>query len=150
MTLLDFAKGFIESFIKPYETIIIFDCYNDNSIKSHERKRRIKGIIPLVYTLGHDTVLPTREVVMKCEQNKKSLIKFICDIDHNQPMLRLIGEGSEFSHEEADVSIISYILKIRHKKTHIQILTDDTDIFVLLLYFLLDPQAICIYNNEEI
>ena len=125
--------------MKPYETIIIFDCYNDNSIKSHERKRRIKGIIPHVYTLGHDTVLPTREVVMKCEQNKKSLIKFICDIDHNQPMLRLIGEGSEFFHEEADVSIISYIPKIRHKRTHIQILTDDKQFCVAAL-FLLDLQ----------
>jgi len=37
--------------------------------------------------------------------------------------------------QEADVKIISYLLKLSLQKNHIQILADDTDIFVLLVFF---------------
>ena len=93
MTLFNFAEGFVDSFARPYETLVIFDCYNENSVKSHERQRRAKGIIPHVYELRGDTILPARETIMKCDKNKKSLIKFICDMKHDHNFLSLIGEG---------------------------------------------------------
>ena len=40
-----------------------------------------------------------------------------------------------YRHEEADVKIISYLLELLPQKKHIQILADDTDIFVLLVFF---------------
>jgi hypothetical protein len=40
-----------------------------------------------------------------------------------------------YHHEEADVKIISYLLEQLPQRRHIQILADDTDIFVLLVYF---------------
>lgn len=76
-----------------------------------------------------------REAIMKSNQNKKSLINFICDMEHSHQSLSLIGEGSPYTHEEADVTIISYLLKLHQSKGHIQVLADDTDIFVMLLYF---------------
>jgi len=74
---------------------------------------------------------------MKCDENKRPLINFLCDMDHtNQFILSLIGEGGPYTHEEADVVIISYLLElIQQGKTHIQVLADDTDIFLLLLFF---------------
>ena len=56
-------------------------------------------------------------------------------MEHNHNSLHLIGEDSPYTHEEADVTIMSYLVKIHQEKEHIQILADDTDIFVLLLFF---------------
>jgi len=73
---------------------------------------------------------------MKCDENKRSLINFLCDMDHTSQLLSLIGEGGPYTHEEADVVIISYLLElIQQGKTRIQVLADDIDIFVLLLFF---------------
>ena len=50
----------------------------------------------------------------------------------------MIGEEeNEFQHEEADVSIISYLFLLfnRHQLEHIQIKADDADIFLLLLHY---------------
>lgn len=80
---------------------------------------------------------------MKCEQNKKSMVNFICDKEHSHQSLSLIGERNPNTHEEADVTIISCLLKQHQSKGHIQILADDTDIFVLLLYF-------CACDNEKV
>ena len=40
-----------------------------------------------------------------------------------------------FKHEEADVNIISYLLFLKESKSHIQVIADDTDIFMLLVYY---------------
>lgn len=56
-------------------------------------------------------------------------------MEHNRKFLNLIGEGSPYTHEEADMTIVSYRLNLHQGKRHIQILADDTDIFVLLLFF---------------
>jgi len=73
---------------------------------------------------------------MKCDENKRSLINFLCDMHHTNQLLSLIGEGGLYTHEEADVVIISYLLQlIQQGKTHIQVLADNTDIFLLLLFF---------------
>ena len=57
-------------------------------------------------------------------------------MDHDNQLLSLIGEEGPYAHEEADVVIISYLLElIQQGYDHIQVLADDTDIFVLLLFF---------------
>ena len=40
-----------------------------------------------------------------------------------------------FNHDEADVTIVAYLLQIAEKEKVIRILSDDTDIFILLLYW---------------
>ena len=41
-----------------------------------------------------------------------------------------------FSHDEADVRMISYVLQAaNHSKSVIRVLSDDTDVFVLLVYW---------------
>ena len=87
---------------------------------------------------------------MKCDENKRSLINFLCDMDHTNQLLSLIGEGGPYTHEEADVVIISYLLElIQQGKTHIQVLADDRH-FRTVDVFLLDQEDVCTCDDEEI
>ena len=72
---------------------------------------------------------------MNCSENKTSLIRYICAADSLPSGLTLVGEDGIFEHEEADVKLISYLLRASLHKKHIQVVSDDTDIFVLLVYF---------------
>ena len=86
-------------------------------------------------SLREETEVPARDTIKKSTENKKALIKFLCNIDHRIPILRLVGETKEIKHEEAVVTIMSYFIRFKNTKKHIQILADDTSIFVLVLYF---------------
>jgi len=46
-TLSNVAAGFVDSLARPYDTIVVFDGYHQNSIKAHERQRRAKGCVPV-------------------------------------------------------------------------------------------------------
>ena len=69
---------------------------------------------------------------MKSDANKTQL----CNVDINNPHLHLLGDTSEYQHEEANVKIISYLLQICPHHKHVQVLADDADIFVLFVYFI--------------
>ena len=73
---------------------------------------------------------------MKSTENKKELIKVLCASEQTAN-IQLIGEeNSVYKHEEADCNIIRYVKQFIHEgKKHIQIQADDTDIFILLVYF---------------
>ena len=44
-------------------------------------------------------------------------------------------DDGAFNHDEADVTMISYVLQAaNHCKSVIRVLSDDTDVFVLLVY----------------
>lgn len=88
------------------------------------------------------------------KKNKAALIEYLCSIE-TDANLKLIGDNTAYHHEEADVKIISYLLELLPEKEHIQILGDDTDIFVLLLFFIwhYKPQtqiSMRKYNNKVI
>ena len=90
---------------------------------------------------------------MKSEKNKAPLIQYLCDADKTNPYVWLIVDNSAYNHEEADVKIISYLLESLPQKKNIQILADDTDIFVLHVFFiwLYKPNAqisMRKYNNK--
>ena len=134
-TMKVFVKNFVTMFNRPYEVIVVFDQYDEYSIKSHERQRRAKGQSHRNYVLTDNTILPPKEWIMNSNENKTSLIRYICATDSLPSGLTLVGEDSIFEHEEADVKLISYLLHASPHKKHIQVLADDTDIFVLLVYF---------------
>ena len=57
--------------------------------------------------------------------------------DHEKPLLHLIGDiQCLFDHEGAYVNITSYLLIFHENKGHTQVTADDTDIFLLLVYFI--------------
>ena len=99
--------------------------------------------------------LLSRDVIMKSEKNKAPLIQYLCDADKTNPYVWLIGDNSAYNHEEADVKVISYLLEMLPQKKHIQMLADDTDNLVLLMFFiwLYKPNAqisMRKYNNKVI
>ncbi len=83
------------------------------------------------------TKLPPRDAVMKSEHNKKELIRLLCAKNHCPGVDMISEENHVFNHEEADCNIISYVnfLITEQGKKHIEVVADDTDIFVLLVYY---------------
>ena len=134
-TLKNFAENFVNSFDNIHDTYVIFDRYDKQSIKCHERIRRAKGNKPREYMLNSNTELPARDIFMKSDENKRKLIQYMCNTNITNPHLRLIGDDCIYGHEEADVKIICYLLEMLSQRKHIQIRADDTDIFVLLVFF---------------
>ena len=86
---------------------------------------------------------------MKSDENKRALIQYLCDANKTNPQLQLIEEDCIYDHEEANVNIISYLLKMLSEKRYIEILADDTDIFIPLV-LCLALQACCAGFPEEI
>jgi len=62
--------------------------------------------------LNSNTILPAKDVIMKSDVNKCALIQYLCDVNKMNPQMQLIGYKCEYHHEEADVKIISYRLKL--------------------------------------
>ena len=97
------------------------------SAKDHERMRRA-GIVSVSYDLTSNTPLPSRDAIMK-NKHKLQLSKVLSIYN--------FGKGvTVFTHDEADITMISYLLMAAEFGTRvIRILSDDTDVFVLLVYW---------------
>ena len=114
------AEMFCLLFPGPHDTHVIFDKYLPGSIQSHERLRCAGGTVLRHHTLSKDMPLPSRDIITKKDENKDQVIKLLCDTNHGCPTLHLIGkEQSLFNHEEAYVSIVSYLLSLHEEKRHI-------------------------------
>ncbi|KAJ3600916.1 hypothetical protein NHX12_031889 [Muraenolepis orangiensis] len=88
------------------ETLVIFDCYNNEpSAKDHERRRRA-GVGATEYKL---TPHPGREAVMKSTSNKTQLSRLLCTYDLTADKILLVNHI--IKHEEADTTLISYMLE---------------------------------------
>ena len=91
----------------------------------------------ILFKLNINSPLPAREKIMKNSSNKRISINLLCNYNSVENVNMIGEEQNEFQHEEADVSIISYLFLLfnRHQLEHIQIKADDTDIFLLLLHY---------------
>lgn len=115
--------------------VLVFDKYEDLSPKDHERIRR-SGAGSTDYNLTHQTDLPCREVIMKSKSNKKRLSALLSTFDYGAQTTVDSQNDCLYGHEEADVTVVSYVLQAAsegHKV--IRVLSDDTDIFVTLVYW---------------
>ena len=117
------------------EKLIIFDKYDEVSAKGHERQRR-NGAGSAEYNLEINTTLPGRDTIMKNTANKQRLYQLLCmyTFENNA---KTIGKHDCFvEHEEADIIMVSYLLEAaKDGKESIRVLSDDTDVFVLLVYW---------------
>jgi hypothetical protein len=122
------------SLVKHHETYVIFDWYI--SAKDHERQRGA-GEGSTRYQLSHNAPLPGREAIMKDNNNKWDLAQLLStyELDHN---IELVSKReSSAQHDEAYVTLISYMLQAAQGGAGtIRILSDDTDVFVLLVLVL--------------
>ncbi len=136
-TVRHLVQNFTRAVEKRCPVVVVFDRYIEGSIKTHERVRRTGSTVCRTVNLALETVLPNRETVMKSSHNKKELIKVIC-AENNASNVTMVGEDTTlYTHEEADCIIISCVKSLVQEQQcqHIHVISDDTDIFALLVYF---------------
>jgi hypothetical protein len=138
------CKGDASAIVKPIKTrlsflpgkkVLVFDKYNDVSAKDHERVRRA-GIGSINYELTVNTPLPRREAIMRNKHNKRQLAKVLSTFNFGKDVTIDSHSDGIFGHDEADITMISYLLQACDSDVQIiRILSDDTDVFVLLVYW---------------
>ena len=136
-TVGDLADGMRSRLIKynGVETYVIFDRYDGISAKDHERQRRAREG-SAQYQLTLTTPLAGRDAVMKNKANKCHLSQLLCTHDIGSNIELVSRTDSIVRHDEADISLISYMLKAAAAGAYIvRILSDDTDVFVLLVHW---------------
>ena len=111
--------------------ILKFDKYEDLSTKDYERMRHA-GESSTRYNLTVNAPFPIRETVMKNTHNKRSL----ASLDMGSIVT---VENGVFSHEEADVTMIAYMLQVPDYSEVIRVM--------ILMYLL--SSAILIMNSSD-
>ena len=115
--------------------LVLFDRYDQEapSAKDHERTRR--GIAKPV-RLTPNTLLPCREAILHNATNKSLLNAILCGypLQYN---IQLVNKLDRIvTHAEADITLCSYMLHAAADGVQtIRILSDDTNVFVLLVYW---------------
>ena len=134
------ASAIVESiktrlFHVPDENVLVSDKYHDISAKDHERMRRA-GLGSINYDLTVNTPLPSREVIMRNKHNKLQLSKVLSTLNFGEGITVESCTNGVFTHDEADITMISYVLMAAESNTQvIRILSYDTDVFILLVYW---------------
>ena len=137
---------------------LVFDRYNDFSIKSDTRTERL-GQVRRSHNLMSTSPLPAKEITMKVTKTKVKLISLITEdlLSHFKETksrhkiivtsqnscpeechngVRKIRKDMETSHDEADVIIPQQIrFAMEEGKTSVKVICEDTDVFVLLCHF---------------
>ena len=81
-------------------------------------------------------MLVGREAIMKNSSNKRQLCQLVCTFDLGENTHMAGKADSIVKHDEVDITLVSYALDAAKKGSqNIRILCDDTDVFVLLVYW---------------
>ena len=125
--------------LQPYNalpTTVVFDRYGKVSAKDHGRERSTTGVCAGTYNITLTSPLPNREIIMKRKANKRLLSRLLCTCTL-APNILMVGEDEVlFNHEEADVLMVSFMIDaVRDGNKVIRILSDDTDVFVILIFW---------------
>ena len=131
------------------EQVLVFDRYNDLSAKDHERIRRA-GEGSTDYNLTTNRPLPNRDAVLKNKHNKRELSRVLSTFNLGPDTIMDSEDDGCFAHEEADVTMVSYMLQAAECGNGIiRLLSDDTDVFVLLVYWVWKMQLSCTVQMER-
>ena len=128
------------------EQVLVFDTYDYLSAKDHERMQ-CAGEGSTDYNLTANSPLPNRDAILK---NKRELSRVLslCNLGPNVTMD--CRDDGAFTHVEADVTVIAYMLQAAEfGKDVIRILSDDTDVFVMLVYWVWKMQLHCSVQMEH-
>ena len=117
------------------EKIIVFDKHQDVSVKDLERMRSAaEG--PIDYELSITSPLPKRDVIVKSKNNKRKLTIVLSTFTVGDMTTIESRYDRAFDHDDADITIISYVIEAaKCGKDVIRVLSDDTNVFMLLVYW---------------
>lgn len=111
--------------------ILALDAYHNVSAKDHERMWRA-GLGSISYDLTINSSLPNRDDIMK-NKHKLRLSKILSTYSFDGGVTMESAISGVFNHDEPDITMISYLPMAAETDTKvIHILSDDTDVFVLL------------------
>jgi hypothetical protein len=168
-TVKTYVSKFREHIVRKLQkgdVYLVFDRYYEYSTKGVTRSAR-NPETSRVHQLTVSTELPQQKVILTVTENKMQVIDIICselvrDVsfhrDHTQNHKLIITpedvtpteisnggviinrRDMDTTHEEADIIIVQEMLMAaKENPTSITVLSDDTDVFVLLLhYYLVD------------
>ena len=151
-------KVYLKRKLEHWDVYLVFDKYNDFSTKSSARSERTSS--QRLYPLTLSSPLPSQSSILSVAQNKKQLIVIFIDslagdrvfsqdlgrklivtgqtptpIEISADGLVIFRQDLENFHEEADAIIVAqaiYAATVEFK--HVQVVADDTDIYIMLLY----------------
>ena len=123
------------------------DTYNiyDQDAPTPKGRGRAK-----VVRLTPNTLLPCREVILHNSKYKNLLNNILCSypLPHNIQLVNMLD--CVVTHDEADITLCSYMLKgVAEGAQTIRILSDDTDVFVLLVYWTSRMQVVAKIQMEK-
>ena len=136
----DLVKNFgvrLGTYPPPAQKLVLFDWYCEHvpSAKDHERMRRA-GTGSKDFFLTPTMPLPSRDAVLKNPRNKNLLTSILCTYPEQQNIELVSRSDCLVTHEEADITLCSYMLKAAASSAQtIRVLCDDTDVFILLVYW---------------
>ena len=131
------------------KVVLVFDKYKDSSAKDHERTRR-GGADSAKFNLEMNTLLPKRDIIMKNNHNKVQLTRILSTFSMGSNVQIENKFDEQFGHDEADITMISYVLDAYDKGAAIiRVLSDDTDVFVLLVYWCYKRQMKAMVQMEK-
>ena len=122
----------------PGECVLVFDRYDHISPKDHERMRHAVN-----YNLAINSPIPSRDAILKNKHNKRQLSRVLTTFDMGAAVIIDTQDTGAFGHEEADVTIISYVLQaVGEGNNVVRVFCDDTDVFVLLVFWMWRNQLV--------
>lgn len=131
------------------KTVVVFDKYQDTSAKDHERMRRANETV-LDYDLSVTSILPKRDAIMKSKTNKKKLASVLATFDLGEFTRMETPVDCSYSHDEADVTMVSFVLEAaKSGDPVVRVVSDDTDVFVLLVYWVKRAELRCKVQMER-
>ena len=145
------------------DVYLVFDRYYEPSIKNETRLAMAGNAATRRHILNPETPIPSQKVTLPVTQNKVQVIDGLIDaicahLLENRHMLpvnkKLVVAGKypvpfeihngtvtqrldlRTTNEEADVVIVQQVVRLAHSDgSRIEVVCDDTDVFVLLLHF---------------
>ena len=97
---------------------------------------RRAGEVVIDYELSITSPLPKRDAILKSKNNKQRLANVLCTFNVGENVTMETQQDGVFGHGEADVTMVSYVLEAANSgKDVICVLSDDTDVFILLVYW---------------
>ena len=173
-TVEEYIKNFMGSlqfYLRKSCVYLIFDRYYPTSTKGCTRSNRAGKNASRKHVLTLYTPLPAQKVVLNVTQNKSQLIKLIHQylVEHltdnnnklvitsEHPVPVAIKNGQitlmnclHNTHEEADVIIVNQLVYLAGiGASHISVICDDTDVFVLLIHFYCKQRLNCRVTMES-
>ena len=170
----DYIKNFMGSlnyYLRKCSVHLIFDRYLPTSTKGATRSNRAGNNASRRHQLTLHMPLPAQKVVLNVTQNRTQLISLITQYLHdnlqeNNNELVITSEHPDpvaiknrmsslrndlhNTHEEADVIIVNQLVELAVRGTsNICVVCDDTDVFILLVYFYCKEQLDCGVTMES-